>query len=425
MACRQTRGYAVFVAIWLAASVVAADVRADEADPPLHVELFGRLSAESRVFPAAAAFPGQRSAASGFTAEPTLHVENGESWSFTLVPFLRYDRSDPRRTHFDVREAQLLLFGDVNAGGWEVRLGAGQVFWGVAESQRLVDIVNQVDLVEHPNGQAKLGQPMAHVTWFGNWGAWEVVAMSFHRSRTFAGDHGRLRPPLAVDHEHVQYESAAERLGLDVASRYSQSLGPLDLGVSVFDGTSREPFLQPAVDDAGEPTLLQYYGQIRQLGLDVQLTVGSWLLKTEAIGRRGAPNLVGVEQDYVAATVGGEYTFYTVADSSVDVTLLGEWSYDSRGASATFNRSPNVLENDVFFATRLAFNDIQSTEFTTSILADAKRATRALALAFDRRISSDWSLHAEAVALLSVDEADLLHDMRHDSFIDMSLVYSF
>ena len=121
----------------------------------------GRLSAESRLFPAAPAFSGQRSAANGFVAEPTLYVDNGAGWSFTLVPFFRYDHADPQRTHFDLREAYLLLFGD----GWEVRLGVEQVFWGVAESQRLVDIVNQVDLVEHPErrGEARAARGARHV----------------------------------------------------------------------------------------------------------------------------------------------------------------------------------------------------------------------------------------------------------------------
>ena len=422
MTCRRVGGRTALGAILFAAFLAAAEAQADdEADPSLTVDFSGRLNAESRLFPAAPAFSGQRSAASGFVAEPAFHVEDGEGWSFTLVPFFRYDQADPRRTHFDLREAHLLLFGD----GWEARLGVGQVFWGVAESQRLVDIVNQVDLVEHPNGEAKLGQPVAHVTWFGGWGAFEVLAMSYHRARTFPGSRGRLRLPVAVDPERVQYESAAGRGGLDVASRYSHSLGPVDLGVSAFDGTSREPFLQRVNDDADEPPLVQHYGQVRQLGLDVQLTVGSWLLKTEAIGRTGALNLVGRKQDYVAAVLGGEYTFYTVAGSGVDLGLLAEWSYDSRGPSATPNRSPNILENDIFFAARLAFNDVQSTELTTSVLADARRATRALALEFGRRISNAWSLQAEAVALLSVDEADLLYEMRHDSFIDMSLVYSF
>ncbi len=124
-------------------------------------DLSGRLSVESRGFPAAPPFPGQRSLATGFVVSPTLYVDHVSAGSFTLTPVIRYDHSDQRRTHFDLQEAYLLLFGDAGEGVWEAPLGVDQVFWGVTESQRLVDIVNQVDFVEHPNGEAKLGQPMA------------------------------------------------------------------------------------------------------------------------------------------------------------------------------------------------------------------------------------------------------------------------
>ena len=425
MRFRAALGPAVLGACMTGSAATAAAQVGDEADAPLTVELSGRLGMESRAFPAAAALPDQRSLASGLVAEPSLYLEGAGGRSFTLAPFFRYDHSDPRRTHLDLREAYLLLFGDAGDGGWEARLGVGQVFWGVTESHRLVDVVNQVDFVEHPNGEAKLGQPMAHVTWFGDWGTLEALGMSYHRARTFPGRRGRLRLPLVVDDARIEYESPAGRWRPDVASRYSRSAGPVDLGVSVFDGTSREPFLRPADGGDGELVLIQHYEHVRQFGLDTQVTVGSWLLKGEAIHRTGALNLIGLEQEYFATVLGGEYAFYAVAGSGVDVTLLGEWSYDSRGPTATPSRSPNTLENDIFLAARLAFNDVQSTELTTSVLADAGRATRALALEFGRRISNAWSLRAEAVALLRVDELDLHYEMRRDSFIDMSVVYSF
>jgi len=78
-----------------------------------------------------------------------------------------------------------------------LRLGVDRVFWGVVESRSLVDIVNQTDLVEHPDEKTKLGQPMAHVTWSGDWGALEVFGLTGHRPRTFPGRHGRLRSGLS------------------------------------------------------------------------------------------------------------------------------------------------------------------------------------------------------------------------------------
>ena len=56
-------------------------------------------------------------------------------------------------------------------------------------------------------------------------------------------------------------------------------------------GTSRDPFLILDLDRAEEPSLVPYYEQIRQFGLDAQLTAGSWLFKLEAIrpNRRPKP----------------------------------------------------------------------------------------------------------------------------------------
>ena len=406
-------------AVWILSLVFAVGAHAEIG---IDRDFSGRLNIESRWFPQAGAFPGQGSHAIGFFVEPKLYLADAKGRSLTLSSFFRYDNADSRRTHADLREAYFLVFGEIGDGEWELRVGIDQVFWGVTESQHLVDIVNQIDLVEHPNGEAKLGQPMVNITWSSDWGVVEFFVLPYHRARTFPGQSGRLRLPLVVEDEHVEYESEAY---LDFAARYSQSFGAFDTGVSVFNGTSREPFLMPGVDRSGMPVLVQHYDQIRQFGLDAQLTVGSWLFKFEAIQRAGARNLLGMEEDYVASVFGGEYTFYSVFGSAVDVSLLGEWNYDGRGRNATPSRSPNTLENDFFFATRIAFNDVQSTEIVASILGDAGRSTRALSVELDRRISDRLSLDIEAIHLFSIDKADIHYDTRRDSFVDLRLTYNF
>ena len=408
-----------FGAVWISVLVFAVGAHAEIG---IDRDFSGRVNVESRWFPKAGAFSGQGAHAIGFVVVPKLYLEDAKGRSFTLSTFFRYDNADPRRTHADLREAYFLIFGEIGDGEWELRVGIDQVFWGVTESQHLVDIVNQIDLVEHPNGEAKLGQPMVNITWSSDWGVVEFFVLPYHRVRTFPGESGRLRLPLVVEDEQVEYESEAY---LDFAARYSQSFGAFDAGVSVFNGTSREPFLMPGADRSGAPVLVQHYDQIRQFGLDAQLTVGSWLFKFEAIQRAGARNLLGMEEDYVASVFGGEYTFYSVFDSAVDVSLLGEWNYDGRGRNATPSRSPNTLENDFFFATRIAFNDVQSTEIVASILGDAGRSTRALSVELDRRISDQLSLDIEAIHLLSIDKADIHYDTRRDSFVDLRLTYNF
>jgi len=39
-------------------------------------------------------------------------------------------------------------------------VGINSVFWRVVESNHLVDILNQTDLIEDIDGEEKLGQPM-------------------------------------------------------------------------------------------------------------------------------------------------------------------------------------------------------------------------------------------------------------------------
>ena len=382
-------------------------------------EISGRLSVESRWFPKTGAYSGQRAHGSGFVVEPKLYVEDARGRSFTLAPFFRFDAGDKRRTHVDLREACFLFFGEVGNQGWEVRLGVDRVFWGVTESRRLVNIVNQVDLVEHPYKEPTLGQPMAHLTLSGDWGAVEVFGMTGHRARTFPGRSGRLRFPYIVDNERVSYESDAGRWHPDVAARYSRSAGNMDVGISVFDGNSRDPLLMPGVDRMGLPVLLPEYDRIRQFGLDAQLTAGPWLFKLEALGRAGARDRRGVAAEYAAATMGGEYTFYSVIGSGADLSLIGEWNYDGRGRNAT-----TIFQNDLFVAARLAFNDVRSTEVLGSVMNDIDTTTRVLTFEFNRRLSGRFSLRVEAIALLDVDPADLSYASRRDSFVELRLIYN-
>ncbi len=413
----------------LLAATAAADTGKIEA------ELSGRLAVEGRWFPNEAAHPGQRDGSVGFTAKPTLYLEHEDGGSFTLTPYYRYDSADPYRTNTDLREAYLLLFGELGEGEWEARLGVDQVFWGVTEFHHLVNIVNQIDLVDHPNEESLMGQLMAHLTWTADWGTLEFFAMPLHRKRTLPGRHGRLRPDIPFDERRVSYESGAQEWHVDLAARYSRSAGPLDLGLSVFDGTSREPSFNPKFQlvpvGPGQfipvpASLIPHYAQIRQYGLDAQLTIESWLIKLEALYREGARNRAdmlnpsGKEEGYGAFVAGAEYTFGGVFDSDADISLLGEWSYDERE-----RRSPNRYQNDVFFAGRLALNDVENTELIASVIADMDYDTYLLGFEASRDLSDQWTATVEGAVMLDVDEEDVIYPTRRDGYLVLNLTFNF
>lgn len=403
--------------------MVALTLVALTAYPGHALDFSGEISLQARGYPQSAAFTGQRSATAGVVLEPTLHAQPAGRASFTLTPLYRFDSADSRRTYADLREAYLLVYGDWGEAAGEFRLGVDRVFWGVAEVHSLVDIVNQIDLIEHPRDRPKLGQPMAALSLSGDWGLVETLVLPYHRTRSYPGRHGRQRSRYLIDRD-AEYESGARERHVDFATRYSRSIGLLDIGLSVFDGTSREPLFLASTPTASQPVatpaLIPFYEQIRQFGLDAQLTTETWLYKLEAIQRRGSRNLLGREENYSAFILGLEHTLYALFDTYADLTVLGEWLYDDRGDRAT-----TVWDNDLYLAGLLSLNDVQGTEFVAGLLADLDRETRILNLEMKRRLSGNWSMRLEAFANLKIDREDLGYDARRDSFLGADLTYSF
>ena len=249
-------------------------------------DLSGNISLETRVFPYHPAFADQdRTTVSPSVAlQPELVFETESSNDrLTVQPFFRYDRDDPHRTHGDIRIANWLHQAEI----WDLVVGLDKVFWGVAESRHLVDIVNQTDLVERADGEEKLGQPMVNLNVQSDFGTWSAFILPGFRERTFPGRRARLRGPLRVDVDNPVYHADLGDKHVDGAVRWSHSLSGFDVGISHFYGTSREPRLVATVLSNGETVLVPLYDLIHQTGLDIQYTKEALLLKLESISNRG------------------------------------------------------------------------------------------------------------------------------------------
>ena len=326
------------------------------------------------------------------------------------MPFGRLDSADSERTHFDIRELNYLWPTD----DWELRLGVGKVFWGVTEFVHLVDIINQTDLVENIDEEEKLVQPMVHVSAPRDWGVLDLFLLPVFRERTFPGRKGRLRSALVVDTDHTLYESDDEEHHVDFAVRYSNTIGDWDFGIYHFVGTGREPTLLPGADKKGRAVLTPFYEQINQTGLDVQFVAGQWLWKLESLYRTG-------QGDGFFASVGGcEYSLVGVAETGMDLGLIGEYAYDDRGDNAT-----TAYENDAMFGLRLAVNDADGTELLAGLIQDLDSPSRALSIEASRRFGSNWKLSLQAWGFLDSAADDLLFNVRDDDFIQVELAYYF
>ena len=369
----------------------------------LEIDVDGNVELEARLFPDEGALPAMEQNFMAIAGELELGLYSRDNTHAIIVkPFGRYDQRDHERSHADLREAKYRYVNNA----FELTIGADKEFWGVTEFVHLVDIINQTDNVEGTDGEAKLGQLMVKASYASPYGTFTAYALPHFRIRQFADpETGRPNYGFTVDDETVHFESGetsgdARRVD-DYALRYKHSIGAIDIGLSFFDGTAREPqLLLAAPPSAGRQAVMQaFYAYRRQAGLDVQATLGPWLVKLEALQEtqnyyQGAlPTLASPFEEVTTnrATGGIEYSFYNVFNSGTDIGLVAEYMWDERELDA-----PHPFANDFGIGLRWTANDVQSTAVLIGTIIDLDSDSSVISLEAERRIGSNFKAIVEA-----------------------------
>ena len=349
---------------------------------------------------------------------PQYQTTLASGTKFNFTGFIRYDDEDEERFHTDIRELVWAYQTKWNETPWDVRLGVDKVYWGVAESNHLVDVVNQQDLVETITKEERMGQPMARFNTKSSWGNLEFLVLPFFRDQTAPGPYGRLRTPVAYSVSTVRFEDPAGRTHLDLATRWSQRFSMGDVGVHYFRGTNREPRITQ--DDTAKTSANQLgqvlnYDQMWQMGIDGSLIQGDWIFKGEYISRHTAFDA----NTYYAAVGGFEYVFSQAFGTDTDINLFFERNVDARGYSGA------VLQNDNFFGARFSFNDAQSTTFQIGIMRDQQDYAKSIRWEGSRRLTDNMSLKINGFFFADVPDENLISSISHDTYYEVSLSYHF
>ncbi len=333
-----------------------------------------------------------------------------ERATYSFKPFARVDSHDEERSHIDIRELIAHYFWD----DYELKVGVGKVFWGVLESQHIVDVINQTDLVEAFDQEEKLGQPMMQFKLVKDYGTLELFALPYFRERTFPGSEGRLSG-IEVNPDAVRYESGNEENHLDVAMRYSHYIDSLEFAASYFKGTNRDPYLMSEnsseIPEENTFLLIPFYAQMSQASLDMLVVQENWLYKFEGRYRDS------LENTWVLGG-GFEYTQVGVFSSLVDFGWLVELIYDQS--------MDKDLEKRGFAGIRINFNDVDGTEVLVGVDQSLKRQSETL-LRFEssQRINERWKWQLEAWFISSQQSASSLFPIENEDFIELSLNYYF
>ena len=430
------------LAVATAALIAAAPAHALDFKP--------KLEAEGRWFFEADGQPVLGSA----SATLEIYQDLGEGKQRIVGEFFgRWDENDDARTHADVRELYYHAIGD----DFEFRLGSRRVFWGVTESRHLVDVINQSDFVENVDSEDKLGQPMMNLALIRPFGTVDLFLLPYARARTFPGADGHPRLPYPVAADEARYEADPEQWNLDYAVRYVNAFGPLDLGVSWFDGNAREPRLvgcvrrgadSPTVSNPGAPNcefpytasfrqppltippqtpeqvaaqfaaevqqnivLVPHYDLLRQASVDAQYVFGNTALKVEALRRHQ------LDEWTWAAVSGFEYTFGDVGGSGADVGVLAEYLFDEKDDGLGV-----LADDDVFVGSRLALNDVAGTTALAGVVGTRKEfGSRLYLVEVSRRLTDEWRLAGEARLFEDMPAGSLEAFLEDQDFLTVTL----
>ena len=373
--------------------------------------LSGYLEAEGRAFTQSSLSPEPRDWTMSFALEPLVeYVSDDGASQFMFRPFGRVDVNDKDRSHVDIRALNWTgTFDRV-----QMTVGIDTVFWGVTESNHLVDIINQDDNLEDIDQEDKLGQPMMMASYDSDFGVVSVYLMTYFREKRYPGMKGRFRLPMPIDYSQTQYESGSDKWHTDWAVRWAHVIGNVDVGLYHFKGTNREPEFIQGADGGGNAVLIPRYNLIDQTGLDVQGTFNDILIKFEAIHR------TGVGPDFWAMTGGFEYSFYGLAGGNSDIGLLAEYLYDDRGRQAT-----TPFEDDLFMGMRWAANDIDGTEILVGGIFDLDSSAKFINFEGSRRIGESWKVTLDARFFMGVPVTDILYPQSRDDFFQIRVARYF
>ena len=240
------------------------------------------------------------------------------------------------------------------------------------------------------------------------WGVLDIYALFSFRERQFSGQEGRLRLPFIIDKNESIYESSAKNKRTDFAARWSNYYDQLDIAISYFSGTTREPRLIPS--GSIDKPLIPYYETIDQFGVELLYLIGSLAIKVEAISRAGQGDR------FSAATYGFEYTQVGIFDSRIDLGWIFEGNHDDRLKS-----SPTVL------GTRLSFNDELDTQILSGFIWNDVSKELGFLLESSRRVGECCLIALEGVYFEDTDEDNnepkLFEAFREDDFFKIEFTY--
>ena len=377
-------------------------------------QINSEIGLEIKEFHKNEAYSNQQNTYSSFI-KSEIFFDFKNDFEFLMEPYLRYDHYDKNRSLFDFKENNLTYYyNDI-----QLKAGISEVFWGITESKNLVDIINPKDVTDGDQ-KAKLGQTMlAFSNYSEKFGILDFYYLPFFKNSSQIGEEGRLRLSKPIENYNIVYEGGAGSKAPSWALKWEHSFGLLDFSLQGFRGNSRESSTIGKLENL-QLKYFQGYERISQIGTYFQVISGPIIYKLEVIKRNGQKNAKNIRENFFSYTLGLEHLINNLFENKWDLTSFIEYHNDDRNGDST-----DILQNDLFLATRLNFNNIDGTEFLTSITLDTDGGGNTSTVELSSRITDNIRVTGSYNSYWSANETDILYSFRRDNYFSINIINYF
>jgi len=294
-----------------------------------------------------------------------------------LSPRFKEDFSETDRNRLLIDEGWIQFAGDF----FDLRFGIQKFSWGMVESEKLVDVLNQKDYEDDFLDPDKYGELSARlslafpdpVSWLQEIG-FQFYYLAQFTQATFPGTKGRynLTNGLLPVSDQATYSSSSKKWMPQYAFRtiFTFSDVAIDIALSYFHGYNRFPSLSTNIFTR---QITPYYYILDQGGLELTWVVKSLIIKLESVYRNTnqtdfnrIPSTL-VPAPYFAYVGGVEYTINGIIGNN-DISFFLEYLGDSNVGTKTVDY--RLFQNDLFVGFRYSLNDVNSKELKTGLTID-------------------------------------------------------
>lgn len=388
-------------------------------------------TSELQLFPT----PGtgdQEGQMSSLQLKPDLAFYLSDSTQVVLSPRFRKGLTDSEYDLVSPDDLYLELVWDL----LEIRAGYQVFFWGTVESSNIVDILNQRDFIGDFLDPDKLGEPSVRVRLLLGENRIDLYYLAYFTPAPLPGKTNRFNffDGIRDVSDTPLFTNSKEEARPQGALRWDRSIASSDIGLSYFNGYEKFPVLNPPSAVNSFDTL---YYEMQQVSGDLQMSLGEWLIKAEAIyqhtGISGSfnqntvlPDRSLIQRDLVppnhSAFVGGlEYTFFG-AIGSMDLGVVVEYLYDSEQDLEAVAFRP--FQNDLFLALRLLRNNLGDAQLLGGVIHDLKTGSQIWRLEYEERYFDRVKLQLSHDRINASSDDPLSFFNNEDRFsIELSYTY--